>query len=87
MITTHGALPLLHPLGVFTVYGTVTTYLLSRRDDTGRPTFEALGGVKRVPPGPGREVRRLLTWIVVMNGVYFLFLVGPCMAVRIASGT
>jgi hypothetical protein len=87
MRTAHGALPLLHPLGIFTVYGTVTTYVLARRDDTGRPAFESLGGVQRVPAGAGREVRRLLTWIVVMNVVYFLFLVGPCMAVRIASGT
>jgi hypothetical protein len=86
IMTARGALPLLHPIGTFTVYGTIMTLLLSQRDDTGRVRFEALGGAAAMMPGPGREIRRLLTWIVVMNLVYALFLTLPCMLVRIFIG-
>jgi hypothetical protein len=83
MQTSHGMLPLLHPIGLFTIYGVITTWVLARRDAHGNPKFEALGGASTMPAGPARELRRALTWIVVMNVVYFLFLTAPCMLVRI----
>jgi hypothetical protein len=83
MRTAHGMLPLLHPIGIFTLYGTVMTWLLVRRDDRGDPSFEALGGVSKIPAGRAREFRRAITWIIVMNGVYLVLLTAPCMLIRI----
>lgn len=82
----HTNMPLLHPLLVFTVYGTLVAYLFARaapqQGPNYKPQFESLAGVDRLPARWRRETARLGLYVVVMNMMFFVFMSIPMIAIR-----
>jgi hypothetical protein len=86
IVTPKGNFPLLYPVLLFVFYGVVTLWMLSRRGPEGRVRFESWFGVERMTAGLPREAVRMGAWILVMNGLFLLFLSGPLLAVRVLFG-
>ena len=78
--------PLLYPIGLFAVFGVVALWLIDTRDDRGRPRFERLLRSRNPRPGASEQVRRAATWVIAMNVTYFVTLIGPLVALRLAFG-
>jgi hypothetical protein len=86
LVTAKGQQPILYPNIPFAIFGGVMCYLILRTDQYGQPTFEHLTRAGQVPPGPGRELRRVLAWVILWNSCYWIFLSMPLIAIREAFG-
>ncbi|MDX1487854.1 MAG: hypothetical protein R3268_06625 [Acidiferrobacterales bacterium] len=68
-----GSYPLIFPVVPFAVYGVIEALVLTWKDSQGRHMLEHLTGARRAPKGGGRELRRILAWIITMNTIFGLF--------------
>jgi len=74
--------PLVWPMIPFSIFGAVVAYYLSKLDENGHPTYIRLGHPERVPPGPRRELRRVLTAVIWWNAMYWFAFTVPLNLVR-----
>lgn len=86
VVTPKGNFPLLYPILLFVCYGVVTLGVLSFRDSAGRAQFESWFGVEKISAPLPRELARVGAWIIVMNGLFLLFLTGPLVILRLLFG-
>lgn len=84
--TEAGAMPLLFPNIPFAIFGAVTSWLIASTDVAGRPKFERLLRSSATTPAVLREAKRALSWIVVFNLSYWLFLCTPLIVGRLLFG-
>ncbi|MBU1054896.1 MAG: spirocyclase AveC family protein [Proteobacteria bacterium] len=82
LATERGNFPVVYPIILFVFYGLITTWMLLRNSPDERVRFESWFGVEGIKAGWKRELTRLVAWIVVMNGLFIIFLSGPLVAVR-----
>lgn len=81
-----GTMPLLYPNIPFGLFGAVTAFLIGWTNARGRPRFEALIASPDLPRGIRRDTLRVLAWVLMFNVTYWLFLVTPCILIRLAFG-
>lgn len=86
IVTPKGNFPLLYPALLFVFYGVITLWQLDLRGPDGRVRFESWFGVDRLAAGWQRELARIGVWILIMNGLFLLFLTGPLVAIRLWFG-
>lgn len=82
ILTDRGNFPVVYPLLLFVFYGIVATWVLDSRDDRGQFRHELIMRVNKLRPGWRRELGRALSWVVMMNVVYWVALEFPLVLIR-----
>jgi hypothetical protein len=82
ILTDRGNYPLVYPLLLFVFYGVLATWILDSRHEGGQHRHEVLMGVNKLRPGWRRQLGRALSWIVMMNVVYWVSLEFPLVLIR-----
>ncbi|MEZ0351968.1 spirocyclase AveC family protein [Mycobacterium sp. pR1184] len=81
-----GTMPLLYPNIPFGLFGAVTAFLIGWSGSNGRPRFENMIIRSELPRGAKRDALRAVAWVLTFNVTYWLFLVTPCLLIRLAFG-
>lgn len=86
MTSESGTMPLLYPNIPFGLFGAMMAFLIGWTNDEGRPRFEALIARPGMAQGVKRDALRAVAWVLTFNITYWLFLVTPCILIRLAFG-
>jgi len=86
LILEKGNYPLMYPVVVVAFQTAIAIWVLSLRGQDDRVRFESWFGVESIQPGWRRELARIGIWVVVMNGLFLIFITGPVVAVRLLFG-
>jgi len=84
--TAHGLQPLLYPNIPFGIWGGVICALILMHTKEGRPGFENLFKTVNVTARLQAQSLRALSWIIVWNITYWLFLCTPLIVMRLLWG-
>ncbi len=86
LVLEKGNFPLVYPVLLISFQSAIAIWLLSMRGPDKIVRFESWFGIEKIRQGLKRELVRIGAWIVVMNGVLFVFLTVPVVLVRILFG-